>query len=109
MIELLFVRLLVLRRVVRFLLFNYAAAAGYAVHADVAAAPAALLLLLLHLLLRFLFVRPLFVLIIADAGAVPVGGGGAAAPASRGASGVAVLFEHEAPRRGGLAKVALGM
>ena len=61
------------------------------VNAAVAVAPAAVLLLLL-LLLRFLFMLPLCVLIYSDVGDVPVGV--AAAPASDGASGVAVWFEH---------------
>ena len=48
--------------------------------------------MLLLLLLRFLCMLPLFVLIIADVGAVPAGA--AVAPASDGAPGVTVWFEH---------------
>ena len=69
----------------------YAAAADVVVNAAFAAAPAAVLLLLL-LLLRFLFMLPLFVLIAAEVGAVA--DGAAAAPASDGASGVAVRLER---------------
>ena len=70
----------------------YAAAAAVVGDAAVAAAPAAVLPRMLLLLLRFLLMLLLFVLSTADAGAVAADV--AAAPASAGASGVAVWLEH---------------